>query len=118
MYDDILKEFFLFSPGEPRTLTSFGYSALQQMCGEPWVRQRCLQHASDLWNAETLLDPMVSSKQAQRLLHLICYPEIALPDDGLDPRTHIPRLMEHLNQWNLREALLTLTLQNRQLTNR
>jgi hypothetical protein len=87
------------------------------MCAEFWVRQRCLQNASDLWNAETLLDPMISSKQAQRLLHLICYPDTVLPEEGLDPRSHIPRLMESLDQWNLREALLTLTLQNRQLTN-
>lgn len=86
------------------------------MCSEPWVRHRCLQQMGELCNAEALLDPMVSSKQAQRLLHLICYPEVPLQEEGLDPRTHIPRLMENLDQWNLREALLTLTLQNKQLT--
>ncbi|CAG7719777.1 unnamed protein product [Allacma fusca] len=102
--------------GEPRTLASFAFNALQQMCSEPWVRQRCLQCPDELCNTDMLLDPIVSPRQAQRLLHLICYPDMPLPEDSLDPRTHIPRIMEGLDQWNLREAWLALTLQNKQLT--
>ncbi|ODN03528.1 Mediator of RNA polymerase II transcription subunit 12-like protein, partial [Orchesella cincta] len=101
--------------GEPRTLASFAFSALHQMCGELWVRQRCLQNPDDLCNQEMLLDPIVSAKQAQRLLYMICYPELPVPEENLDARTHIPRILEGLNQWNIREAWLALTLQNKQL---
>lgn len=103
--------------GEPRTLASFAFSALQQMCGELWVRQRCLQTPEDLCNQEMLLDPIVSPKQAQRLLYMICYPELPVPEESLDARTHIPKILEGLNQWNNREAWLALTLQNKQLNN-
>jgi len=88
------------------------------MCAEPWVRQRCLRNPVELCQEDMLLDPIVSSKQAQRLLHLICYPELVIPDDALEPRTQVPRIiMERLDQWNLREAWVALTLQNRQLVN-
>jgi hypothetical protein len=109
--------FFSCLRGEARTLASFAYNALQQMCAEPWVRLQCLQNLEELCSAELLVDPLLSHKQAQRLLHLICYPDMPLPDEGLDPRVHIPRLMENLDQWNLREAWLALTLQSRQLSN-
>lgn len=85
------------------------------MCGELWVRQRCLQIPEDLCNQEMLLDPIVSPKQAQRMLYMICYPELPVPEENLDARTHIPRILEGLSQWNIREAWLALTLQNKQL---
>jgi hypothetical protein len=48
---------------------------------------------------------------------LICYPELVIADETLDPRTYVPKIiMERLDQWNLREAWVGLTLQNRQLS--
>ena len=41
--------------GEPRTLASFAFNALQHMCSEPWVRQRCLQCPEELCNNDMLL---------------------------------------------------------------
>jgi len=87
------------------------------MCSESWVRLQSLQNLDELCAPDMLIDPCVSHKQAQRLLHLICYPEMQLPDEGLDPKVHIPRLMESLDLWNLREAWLALTLQSKQLAN-
>lgn len=96
-------------------MASFAFTALQQMCREPWVRKRCLQKPEDLCNTDSLLDPIVSPKQALRLLHLICYPDLLVQDENLDARVQIPKVLERLNQWNLREAWLALTVQNKQL---
>ncbi len=85
------------------------------MCAEPWVRQRCLHYPLELCQSDMLLDVIVSHKQAQRLLHLICYPDLPLPDEGLEPRSLVPRILESLDQWNLREAWIALTLQSKQL---
>lgn len=51
--------------------------------------------------------------QAQRLLHMICYPETS-PDAFLDQKTHITGVLENLEQWSLRMSWLDLQLMYKQ----
>ncbi|KAJ2943837.1 hypothetical protein O0L34_g8164 [Tuta absoluta] len=71
-----------------------------------------------MFQNDMLLDTMLTPKQAQRLLHMICYPETAShthPD--LDQKTMITRLLENLEQWSLRMSWLDLQLMYNQLQN-
>lgn len=62
-----------------------------------------------------LIDNMLTAKQAQRLLHMICYPEnesnlIA----EMDQKAIIVRILENLEQWSLRISWLDLQLMFKQ----
>lgn len=62
-----------------------------------------------------LIDPMLTSKQAQRLLHMICYPENESNiKAGMDQKSIIVRILENLEQWSLRISWLDLTLMFKQ----
>jgi hypothetical protein len=67
---------------------------------------RCLQNPEDLCHAEMLLDNMLTPKQAQRLLRMICYPEnpAAASDNQEQPQV-ITRILEVSHQ-----SFLFLTL--------
>uniref|UniRef100_S4RBR9 Mediator complex subunit Med12 catenin-binding domain-containing protein n=1 Tax=Petromyzon marinus TaxID=7757 RepID=S4RBR9_PETMA len=68
---------------------------------------------------DLLLDPLLSNKQAQHLLQLICYPH-GLPDaqDSDNPqRQRIKRILQHLDQWTLRQSWLELQLMIKQCHN-
>ena len=56
------------------SLTDFAKHTLQHLCRQQWVRDRCLQAPEDLLRKGILLDQMLSSEQAQKLLRLICAP--------------------------------------------
>lgn len=62
---------------------------------------------------EILLDNMLTNKQAQRLLHMICYDQEtnAKIESNMD---QIVRILEHLEQWSLRISLLDLQLMYKQ----
>lgn len=58
---------------------------------------------------------MLTSKQAQRLLHMICYPENESNiKAGMDQKSIIVRILENLEQWSLRISWLDLTLMFKQ----
>lgn len=43
---------------------------------------------------DNLLDPLLSHSQAQRLLHMICYPDAGSSIDYLDQKSMISRILE------------------------
>ncbi|XP_062528646.1 mediator of RNA polymerase II transcription subunit 12 isoform X2 [Bombyx mori] len=98
-----------------QSLSSFARKVLAEICSEEWVLQKCLQNPDELYQTGMLLDSMITPKQAQRLLHMICYPDSAShthPD--LDQKTMITRLLENLEQWSLRMSWLDLQLMFKQ----
>lgn len=65
---------------------------------------------------DILLDNMLTHKQAQRLLHMICYDqETNLKiEANMDQKAQIVRILENLEQWSLRISLLDLSLMHKQ----
>lgn len=55
---------------------------------------RCLCHPEKLCDSDNLLDDLLTHSQAQRLLHMICYPEAASSIDELDQKSMISRILE------------------------
>lgn len=55
------------------SLSDFAQHVLRQICSQEWVLERCLRNASEL--CHLLMDTMMTTKQAQQLLHMICYAE-------------------------------------------
>lgn len=98
-----------------QSLSSLARRVLAEICSEEWVLQKCLQNIDELYQPDMLLDSMLTPRQAQRLLHMICYPDSAShthPD--LDQKTMITRLLENLEQWSLRMSWLDLQLMFKQ----
>ncbi|PNF33047.1 hypothetical protein B7P43_G16368 [Cryptotermes secundus] len=92
-------------------LSDFAQHVLRQICSQEWVLERCLQNPEELCHTDMLLDSMLTPKQAQRLLHMICYPETtAATEESLDQRDIIARILENLDQWTLRMSWLDLQL--------
>ncbi|XP_057325001.1 mediator of RNA polymerase II transcription subunit 12 [Microplitis mediator] len=96
-------------------LSDFAQHVLRQICSQEWVLERCLQSPEELCYPDMLLDSMLSARQAQRLLHMICYPDTPL-DAFHDQRTHITNILENLEQWSLRMSWLDLQLMYKQFT--
>ncbi|CAG5095064.1 Similar to kto: Mediator of RNA polymerase II transcription subunit 12 (Drosophila melanogaster) [Cotesia congregata] len=96
-------------------LSEFAQHVLRQICSQEWVLERCLQSPEELCCPDMLLDNMLTARQAQRLLHMICYPDTP-PDALLDQRTHITNILENLEQWSLRMSWLDLQLMYKQFT--
>lgn len=77
--------------------------------------ERCLHNAEELCKPGFLIDPFLSSKQAQKLLHMICYPENESKlKEEMDQKTIISRILENLEQWSLRISWLDLQLMFKQ----
>lgn len=94
-------------------LSAFAQHVLRQICSQEWVLERCLQNPEELCHPDMLLDNMLTPRQAQRLLHMICYPN-TLIDTFLDQKTHIINILETLEQWSLRMSWLDLQLMYKQ----
>lgn len=97
------------------SLSDFAQHVLRQICSQEWVLERCLQNAEELCQQGMLIDNMLTAKQAQRLLHMICYPEnesILIAE--MDQRAIIVRILENLEQWSLRISWLDLQLMFKQ----
>lgn len=99
------------------SLSEFAQYVLKEICNQEWVLDRCLLNPVMLCEA-LLVDTMLSPKQvgliniqnsnsysitilvvdflqAQRLLHMICYPEIAASTDNcLDHKTIIDNIVQ------------------------
>lgn len=58
-------------------LSSYARYVLRQICSQPWVHQRCLHNPEELLKLDGLLDSCLSLRQAQRLLQMICRPDLS-----------------------------------------
>ncbi|XP_041350095.1 mediator of RNA polymerase II transcription subunit 12-like protein isoform X2 [Gigantopelta aegis] len=104
---------------ESAGLSEFSKHALREMCRQTWVQEKFLKDPENLFDGDLLIDPMLSNKQAQQLLHMICYPS-GLPNqvDGVDAdnKQVILRILQTLDQWSLRVSWLELQLMFKQAT--
>lgn len=92
-------------------LSEFAQHVLREICSQEWVLERCLQNPENLCHQDLLLDSMLSPKQAQRLLHMICYPATPVgKDDNLEAKTIITNILENLDQWTLRMSWVDMQL--------
>ncbi|XP_037934116.1 mediator of RNA polymerase II transcription subunit 12-like [Teleopsis dalmanni] len=102
--------------GEQISLLEFAHHVLKQICAQEHVLERCLKHAEKL--CDFIIDDMLTTKQVQRVLHMICYPEAEYNIiSEMDQRSMIVRILENLGQWTLRISWLDLQLMYRQLMN-
>lgn len=76
------------------SLSAFACHVLREICSQQWVLERCLCHPEELCHNDNLLDPLLSHSQAQRLLHMICYPDASSTIDELDQKSMITRILE------------------------
>lgn len=76
------------------SLSAFANHVLREICSQQWVLERCLSHPEELCEMDNLLDSLLSHSQAQRLLHMICYPDAASSIDDLDQKSMISRILE------------------------
>jgi mediator of RNA polymerase II transcription subunit 12 len=125
-----------FSNENTTNLSDFAQHVLRQICSQvktfkfssvfydkitfyctykEWVLERCLQNAEELCELGLLIDVMLSDKQAQRLLHMICYPDNDTNmKSEMEPKAIISRILENLEQWSLRISWLDLQLMYKQ----
>ncbi|KAL8595943.1 hypothetical protein ACOMHN_018255 [Nucella lapillus] len=98
---------------ESKGLNDFAKHALHEICQQDWVREKFLKDVDHLFTSDLLIDPMLSLKQGQQLLHTICYPA-GLPGSldvsDTDHKHLINRVLQNLDQWSLRVSYLELKL--------
>ena len=73
------------------------------------------QSSNVLLQKDVLLDDMLSSKQAQKLLRLICMqngnlPEISDDSTSNKPRNILTKILENVDEWNLRISTVDINL--------
>ncbi|XP_034328936.1 mediator of RNA polymerase II transcription subunit 12-like protein isoform X5 [Magallana gigas] len=104
---------------ESAGLSDFARHALKEMCKQDWVQEKFLKDPEGVQSSDLLLDNMLSNKQAQQLLQMICYPN-GVPNqvDGSEPEVKqiIQRVLQNLDMWGLRVSLLELQLLFKQAT--
>ncbi|NWU18109.1 MD12L protein, partial [Cephalopterus ornatus] len=104
---------------ETASLSEYARYVLRTICQQEWVGEHCLKEPERLCtDKDLILDPVLSNKQAQKLLQLICYPHgIKECTEGDNPqRQHIKRILQNLDQWTLRQSWLELQLMIKQCT--
>uniref|UniRef100_A0A8C0B9F5 Mediator complex subunit 12L n=1 Tax=Buteo japonicus TaxID=224669 RepID=A0A8C0B9F5_9AVES len=102
---------------ETASLSEYARYVLRTICQQEWVGEHCLKEPERLCtDKDLILDPVLSNKQAQKLLQLICYPHgIKECTEGDNPqRQHIKRILQNLDQWTLRQSWLELQLMIKQ----
>ncbi|NWS20748.1 MD12L protein, partial [Pachyramphus minor] len=102
---------------ESASLSEYARYVLRTICQQEWVGEHCLKEPERLCtDKDLILDPVLSNKQAQKLLQLICYPHgIKECTEGDNPqRQHIKRILQNLDQWTLRQSWLELQLMIKQ----
>ncbi|XP_073215782.1 mediator of RNA polymerase II transcription subunit 12-like protein isoform X12 [Lepidochelys kempii] len=108
---------------ETASLSEYARYVLRTICQQlfdyfqEWVGEHCLKEPERLCtDKDLILDPVLSNKQAQKLLQLICYPhgikECTEGDNA--QRQHIKRILQNLDQWTLRQSWLELQLMIKQ----
>ncbi|XP_067668814.1 mediator of RNA polymerase II transcription subunit 12-like protein [Haliotis asinina] len=124
--DDVDMDMVLGAPSkstktgmESAGLSEFSKHALKEMCDQTWVQEKFLKDPERLFDGDTLIDPMLTNKQAQQLLQMICYPK-GVPNqvEGSEPdnKQVILRILETLDQWSLRVSWLEVQLMFKQAT--
>lgn len=76
---------------------------------QEWVGEHCLKEPERLCtDKDLILDPVLSNKQAQKLLQLICYPHgVKECSEGDNPqRQHIKRILQ-VKQWRKGRGKIT-----------
>ncbi|NXL92328.1 MD12L protein, partial [Alectura lathami] len=104
-------------PMETASLSEYARYVLRTICQQEWVGEHCLKEPERLCtDKDLILDPVLSNKQAHKLLQLICYPHgIKECTEGDNPqRQHIKRILQNLDQWTLRQSWLELQLMIKQ----
>ncbi|XP_039245890.1 mediator of RNA polymerase II transcription subunit 12-like protein isoform X2 [Pipra filicauda] len=104
---------------ETASLSEYARYVLRTICQQEWVGEHCLKEPERLCtDKDLILDPVLSNRQAQKLLQLICYPHgIKECPEGDNPqRQHIKRILQNLDQWTLRQSWLELQLMIKQCT--
>jgi len=104
-------------------LAEYARHTLREMCSQPWVREKFLKDPDSLCTSDVLLDNMLSPKQAQQLVQMICWPDAGLSsnpsfldDEDEDEveeneRKHnITRILRSMDQWSLRVSWLEMQL--------
>ncbi|KAH9509032.1 Mediator of RNA polymerase II transcription subunit 12-like protein, partial [Bulinus truncatus] len=95
------------------SLSEFAKCALTEICRQDWVREKFLRNPEKLFTSDLLNDPILSYRQAQQLLQLICYPA-GVPNqvEGCEPENKhvVQRVLQTLDQWTLRVSWLELEL--------
>uniref|UniRef100_A0A8C8E9R4 Mediator complex subunit 12L n=1 Tax=Otus sunia TaxID=257818 RepID=A0A8C8E9R4_9STRI len=102
---------------ETASLSEYARYVLRTICQQEWVGEHCLKEPERLCtDKDLILDPVLSNKQAQKLLQLICYPHgVKECTEGDNPqRQHIKRILQNLDQWTLRQSWLELQLMIKQ----
>uniref|UniRef100_A0A803T5N5 Mediator complex subunit Med12 domain-containing protein n=1 Tax=Anolis carolinensis TaxID=28377 RepID=A0A803T5N5_ANOCA len=102
---------------ETASLSEYARYVLRSICQQEWVGEHCLKEPERLCtDKDLILDPVLSNKQAQKLLQLICYPHgVKECAEGDNPqRQHIKRILQNLDQWTLRQSWLELQLMIKQ----
>ena len=79
------------------------------------------QSTDDLLKNGTLLDEMLDATQAQRLLRLICMQhknnsEVDVAKDSASRRRILRKILENLDEWNLRISTVDIKLMHHQLS--
>ncbi|XP_068136917.1 mediator of RNA polymerase II transcription subunit 12-like protein isoform X2 [Hyperolius riggenbachi] len=102
---------------ETASLSEYAKYVLRTICQQEWVGDHCLKEPERLCtDKDLILDPVLSNKQAQKLLQLICYPhEVreSIEGDNIQ-RLHIKRILQNLEQWTLRQSWLEIQLMLKQ----
>lgn len=102
----------------PISLSEFADFVLKQIAYQEWVLERILKNADDLWQNGMLIDPLLTSKQAQRLLQLICFPgKEAFELNTMDQSTTIQHFFQILDRWNMPILSINLQLMHKQSSN-
>ncbi|CAL1546445.1 unnamed protein product [Lymnaea stagnalis] len=95
------------------SLSEFAKCALTEICRQDWVREKFLRNPEKLFTSDLLNDPILSYRQAQQLLQMICYPT-GVPNqvEGCEPENKhvVQRVLQTLDQWTLRVSWLELQL--------
>uniref|UniRef100_A0A8C8SFF5 Mediator complex subunit 12L n=1 Tax=Pelusios castaneus TaxID=367368 RepID=A0A8C8SFF5_9SAUR len=102
---------------ETASLSEYARYVLRTICQQEWVGEHCLKEPERLCtDKDLILDPVLSNKQAQKLLQLICYPhgiKECAEGDNIQ-RKRIKCILQNLDQWTLRQSWLELQLMIKQ----
>lgn len=102
----------------PPSLSEFAHYVLKQISYQGWVLERILQNADDLLQTGMLIDPLLTSKQAQKLLQMICFAENDADElNKMDQNLIIQKYFQNLDRWNMPIACINLQLMHKQSSN-
>nr|CAB3263723.1 mediator of RNA polymerase II transcription subunit 12-like protein [Phallusia mammillata] len=89
------------------SLSEFAKHAVHIICSQQWVRERCLKDPV----MDLLLDKVLTQKQRQNLIQLICYPDEdlqRLSSLSGDPHNYVVSILSSMTRWTMRQCLLEL----------